>query len=164
MTHSANKPASPAVLAHDVPPSKVQSILPEPLASRFKGRERRRLGEHFGLLNFGVNLTRLAPGGISAFRHAHKTQDEFIYVLEGRPTLNTETGPVPLSPGMCAGFRAGTGEAHNLTNNSDKDVLYLEVGDRSAGDEATYPDEDLKGVLRDGAWVFTRKDGSPIRD
>lgn len=162
MSKPTNKPA-PAVLAHEIPPSKVQSILPEPLASRFKGRERRRLGEHFGLQNFGVNLTRLAPGGISAFRHAHKTQDEFIYVLEGFPILHTEAGPMPLSPGMCAGFRAGTGEAHNLSNDTDQDVWYLEVGDRSAGDEASYPDEDLKGVLRGSAWVFTRKDGSPIQ-
>lgn len=162
MPRTLKKPA-PAVLAREVPASKVASILPEPLASRFKGRERRRLGEHFGLVNFGVNLTRLAPSGISAFRHAHKTQDEFIYVLEGFPTLHTDNGSLSLAPGMCAGFRAGTGEAHNLSNDTDQDVWYLEIGDRSAGDEASYPEEDLKGVLHDGVWVFTRKDGSAIQ-
>lgn len=151
-----------AVMALDVPLAKVQSVLPEPLASRFKGRERRRLGEHFGLVNFGVNLTRLAPGGISAFRHAHKTQDEFIYVVEGHPTLHTDAGATRLSPGMCAGFRAGTGDAHNLSNDTDRDVWYLEIGDRSPGDEATYPEEDLKGVMHGASWVFTRKDGSPL--
>ena len=68
-------------------------------------REKRRIGDFFGLKNFGVNLTRLAPGGWSALMHAHSKQDELIYVLKGEPTLVTESGARPLAPGMCAGFR-----------------------------------------------------------
>jgi uncharacterized cupin superfamily protein len=52
-------------------------------------RQKRLLGDLFGLTNFGVNLTRLTPGGESALlhRHRHNKQDEFIYVLEGsRPS------------------------------------------------------------------------------
>ena len=37
-----------------------------------------------GLKNFRVNLTRIVPGGQSSYRHAHSTQDEFIYLFEGR--------------------------------------------------------------------------------
>jgi uncharacterized cupin superfamily protein len=44
---------------------------PEPFASRMAGREKRPLGDVFGLSSFGVNLTRLAPGAVSALRHAH---------------------------------------------------------------------------------------------
>ena len=77
------------------------------------GRGKRALGELFGLTNFGVNLTRLAPGGQSALRHAHGKQDEFVYILEGEPTLVTNAGETPLKPGMCAGFKAGTGDAHH---------------------------------------------------
>jgi uncharacterized cupin superfamily protein len=44
---------------------------PDPFAKRVAGRERRRLGEAFGLRNFGVNLTRLEPGAESALRHRH---------------------------------------------------------------------------------------------
>ena len=47
-----------------------------------QGREKRPLGDLFGLTNFGVNLTTLAPGEVSALRHAHTTQDEFIYILD----------------------------------------------------------------------------------
>ena len=125
-----------------------------------KGREKRPLGEHFGLTNFGVNLTRLAAGGISSFRHAHTKQDEFVYILEGRPTLVTDRGRTPLAPGMCAGFAAGTGDAHHLVNETQEDVLFLEIGDRTPGDAATYPDDDLRAELVDGAWRFTRKDGT----
>jgi uncharacterized cupin superfamily protein len=125
------------------------------------GREKRPLGDVFGLSNFGVNLTRLAPGAVSALRHAHSRQDEFIYVLHGRPVLHTDAGETQLVPGMCAGFRAGTGDGHRLINRTSEDVVYLEVGDRTAGDVGTYPDDDIQAVLVEGKWQFTHKDGTP---
>ncbi|MDD5037221.1 MAG: cupin domain-containing protein [Methylococcaceae bacterium] len=151
-----------ALLALDASPRTKPSNYPEPFASRMAGREKRQLGDLFGLSNFGVNLTRLASGGGSALRHAHTKQDEFIYVLEGHPTLITDEGETSLAPGLCAGFKAGTGNAHQLVNRTDKDVLYLEIGDRTAGDSATYPDDDLRAVLGgDGKWLFLHKDGTP---
>jgi uncharacterized cupin superfamily protein len=151
----------PAVHAADVAPRRKPTNYPEPFASRVAGREKRVLGDLFGLTNFGVNLTRLKPGAISALRHAHSKQDEFIYVLEGHPVLVTDVGETKLVPGMCAGFRAGAGDAHHLVNRSEEDVLYLEVGDRTAGDNAVYPDDDLRLTRgADGKWSYTRKDGS----
>ena len=76
------------------------------------GREKRQLGDAFGLSNFGVNLTRLAPNAVSSLRHSHSRQDEFIYIREGSPTLCTDEGNTLLSPGMYARFKAGTGNAH----------------------------------------------------
>jgi uncharacterized cupin superfamily protein len=148
--------------AGDAPARTKLTNYPEPFASRMKGREKRPLGEAFGLTNFGVNLTRLAPGSVSALRHSHSRQDEFIYILEGHPTLVTDAGETLLAPGMCAGFKAGDGDAHHLVNGSASDVLYLEVGDRSEGDAGSYPDDDLKAVLgAEGKWRFTHKDGTP---
>ena len=150
-----------AVRASDVPRRARVSSYPEPFASRVAGREKRVLGDLFGLTHFGVNLTRLGPGAVSSIRHAHSKQDEFVYVLEGFPILITNAGETTLEPGMCAGFRAGTGDAHHLVNRSAADVVYLEIGDRTAGDESVYPDDDLR-VMRtaDGKWSYTRKDGS----
>lgn len=150
-----------AIMAADAPARSKPSVYPEPFASRMAGREKHPLGDLFGLTNFGVNLTRLAPGAISALRHSHGKQDEFVYVLEGRPTLNTNDGPVELAPGMCAGFKAGSGNAANLENRTDEDVVYLEVGDRTPGDEVVYPDDDLQAELVDSQWRFTHKDGTP---
>ena len=150
-----------AVLAREVAADPIRSRTPEPFFSRLQGREKRRLGDAFGLHNFGVNLTVLDPGGMSALLHRHKSQDEFIYVLEGESTLVTDRGDVPLRPGMCAGFPAG-GVAHQLVNRTDAPVTYLEVGDRTAGDEATYPNDDLKAAQEEGGrWVLTHKDGGP---
>ena len=125
------------------------------------GRVKRPLGDLFGLTNFGVNLTTLKPGAVSALRHAHTKQDEFVYILEGRPTLVTDAGRTPLKPGMCAGFKAGTGDAHHLVNETIEDVVYLEIGDRTPGDSATYPDDDIAAVAVDGGRRFAHKDGTP---
>lgn len=150
-----------AVLATDVAPRAKASNYPAPFASRVAGREKRQLGEVFGLSNFGVNLVRMAPHTISALRHSHTKQDEFIYVLQGQPTLMTDAGATALAPGMCAGFKAATGNAHSLHNNTDEEVIYLEVGDRTPGDAVTYPDDDLQAVMEAGAWRFVHKDGTP---
>lgn len=150
-----------AVRAADVAPRTRPSNYPEPFFSRMQKREKRQLGDVFGLKNFGVNLTRLSPGGESALLHRHSKQDEFIYILEGTPTLITDQGEVLLSPGMCAGFPA-QGIAHQLINRSDRDVLVLEVGDRTPGDAGSYPRDDIQAVLgADGKWSFTHKDGRP---
>jgi uncharacterized cupin superfamily protein len=149
-----------AIKAADAAPRAKPSNYPEPFFSRMLKREKRPLGDLFGLKNFGVNLTRLAPGGESALLHRHSKQDEFVYILEGEPILVTDTEEVQLAPGMCAGFPA-QGIAHQLVNRTDRDVVYLEVGDRSPGDEGSYPRDDIQAALGpDGKWRFTHKDGT----
>lgn len=151
----------PAVHATTVPPRTRPSNYPEPFASMVAGREKRALGDAFGLRNFGVNLTRLAPGALSTLRHAHSVQDEFIYILAGTPTLRTDAGEQTLAAGMCVGFPASSGDAHQLINRSATEVVYLEVGDRGTGDTVVYPDDDLQALSVDGSWQFCHKDGRP---
>lgn len=151
-----------AIQAALAPMRAQSSTYPQVFAAGLSGRVKRPLGTLFGLVNFGVNLTRLPQGAMSALRHAHSRQDEFIYVLEGWPVLITNGGETPLAPGLCTGFRAGTGDAHHLINHAVVDAVYLEIGDRSTGDRVTYPDDDLHAELTaDGRWMFTHKDGSP---
>lgn len=150
-----------ALFAAETPPRTKPSNYPEPFASRVAGRIKRPLGDIFGLKNFGVNLTRLAPGAASSLHHRHSRQDEFIYVLEGEPTLCTDNGETPLRAGMVAGFVAN-GTAHHLENRSDRDCVILEIGDRTQGDFVSYPADDLEAVMGgDGKWRFAHKDGTP---
>ena len=104
--------------ASAVPPSRSARGYPEPFASRVAGRVRRALGDVLGLTHFGINLTRLPPGGMSALRHTHSSEDEFVYILEGAPLLVTNAGETAMRPGMCAGFKAGSGNAHHLINHT----------------------------------------------
>lgn len=157
-----DRPDAPIAIAAATSPSRsVRSIYPEPFAARMNRRVKRPLGDQFGLKNFGVNQTTLEPGGESALMHRHTRQDEFIYIISGRPTLMTDRGEVELSPGMCAGFPAA-GIAHQLVNRSGEPVVYLEIGDRTSGDKASYPVDDI--VARagpDGKRLFFHKDGTP---
>lgn len=150
-----------AIVAVDAPLRTLPSSYPAMIAHRMAGREKRPLGDLFGLRNFGVNLTSLGPGAVSSFRHAHARQDEFIYVLEGTPLLHTDAGTTRLAPGMCAGFRAGTGDAHRVVNDTPDTAWILEIGDRTADESVTYPDDDLMATIVDGRWVFAHKDGTP---
>ncbi len=150
-----------AIIAEKASPRNKPSNYPEPFASRVAGRVKRPLGDFFGLTNFGVNLTRLPPRAVSALHHRHSKQDEFVYVLRGRPTLLTDDGEVDLRPGMAAGFPAN-GTAHHLENRTDTDCIILEIGDRSDGDIVTYPEDDITAMMQaDGQWAFTHKDGTP---
>jgi uncharacterized cupin superfamily protein len=150
-----------AVLASDVPVRTLKSNYPEPFASRMAGRHKQQLGEVFGLTVFGVNRTRLEPGAQSALRHWHGKQDEFVYVLEGEALLITDEGETRLTPGMCAGFKAGVPNGHHIVNRSVRDFVYLEIGDRTPGSGGFYPDDDIAIEMADGKMKFVHKDGTP---
>ena len=152
----------PALDPAQVPEQSITGY-PEPYRSRVAGRHRRRLGDAAGLANFGVNLTRLDPGAESSMRHWHAKQDEFIYVLEGEVTLVTDVGRQKLKAGAAAGFPAGKADGHQLVNETDKPVVYIEIGDRTPGDGVSYSDVDMAARMIDGKWVYTRKNGSPFK-
>lgn len=143
-------------------PARTSSAYPEPFRARVLPREKRALGDALGLTRFGVNLTTLAPGRESALRHHHAREDELVFVLEGEVVLRTDRGEQTLGPGMCAGFPAGSGDAHQLVNRSDRPARYLEIGSRDPDDAVGYPDDDL-AAHKDatGAWTFTHRDGRP---
>lgn len=113
---------------------------PEPYRAKLDGRRKRRLADAFGLGKFGVNLTELAPGAASSEFHWHSAQEEFVYVLEGWPTLRVGDTETELAPGDCVGFPADTGTGHRLVNDSDEIVRVLEIGDRAPGDTCHYPE------------------------
>lgn len=108
-----------------------------------------------------MNITTLARRSVSALRHAHLIQDEFVYVVSGRPTLCTDAGAEQMEPGYCAGFKAGTGDGHRLENRTDSPVVYLEMGDRSAGNKVIYPRDDLLVKFARGRRSFLHKNSEP---
>ncbi len=132
---------------------------PEAFKQFVAGRSKKKLGDFAKLKNFGVNLVTLKPGSLSSVRHWHSKQDEFVYILEGEVTLVTNSGKRILTPGDCAGFPNGEPDGHHLINHSNSLVIYLEIGDRTAGDEVVYPDNDLVAKEQQGKWLFTHKDG-----
>jgi len=140
---------------------RTNSGYPSPYDEPVTGREKRSLGNHAGLNNFGVNLVHIKPGGMSSQRHYHSHQDEFIYVLSGQLTLVTDNGKQIIDAGQCVGFAASGNDGHHLINESHETASYLEIGDRTADDQANYPDIDLRAINEDGHYQFYHKDGTP---
>jgi uncharacterized cupin superfamily protein len=132
---------------------------PEPFRSRMGDRAKRKLGDACGLTKFGVNLVTLGPGGQSALRHWHTLEDEFVYVLEGEVVLVSNDGEQVLKAGICAGYPAGARDAHHFVNRSDRPARYLEIGDRTPGDNAFYPDDDLMWGEDENGGFAAHKDG-----
>jgi len=154
--------ASKPINALDIPAETKASLYPEPFKALMQGRIKRKLGNHFGLSNFGVNLTTLEAGAMSALKHHHTTQDEFIYILEGEATLIFGEEEILMTAGDCVGFQCNTKLGHQLINNSSAIVRYLEIGDRSPNDYVEYPDDDLIATSQeDGTWQFLHKDNTP---
>jgi uncharacterized cupin superfamily protein len=134
---------------------------PEPFRQAVLGRSRKRLGNTVGLDQFGVNLTRLAPGAQSSQRHWHEAEDEFVYILEGEVVLCENEGETVLRPGDAAGWKAGVPNGHCLVNRSTRDVVFLEIGSRAKRERAEYPDIDLLYRRDDGGNHYTHKSGEP---
>lgn len=150
----------PAINPNEIEP-RVGSGYPAPFDKDCTQREKRQLGDAFRLTQFGVNLTHLWPGQMSAQRHWHTREDEFTMVLEGELVLVTDAGEQTVTPGMVMGFKAGVPDGHHLVNRSDRVAVYLEVGTRDAQDECDYPDIDLLARIIDGEERLIHKDGKP---
>ncbi len=134
---------------------------PGALARQCEGRSKIALGNLGDLNQFGVNLTRLAPGAASAHKHWHKNEDELVYMLEGEAVLVEDTGETVLRAGDVATFKAGVANGHMLVNRSGADTVFLEVGTRAAEEVSTYtdPDVDLHLIKKNGSWTAYRKSG-----
>ena len=152
----------PAAVGATSLPIETGSSYPTPFDEPCEDRQRRRLGDRFGLEGFGVNLVELPPGVWSSQRHWHSHEDEFVFVLEGTPTLINDDGETVLAPGMCAGFKAGNESGHHLVNKSGERVVYLEIGTRDGEDDCHYSDIDMQILKRAKGGKFTRKDGTSV--
>ena len=141
-------------------PTRNGSSYPAPHNIPCMDRTKYILGDQFGLNQFGVNLAVLSPGAWSSQRHWHETEDEFIYVVEGEITLSDDTGDHVLTPGMCAGFKAGANNGHCLKNLTTKSVTYLEVGTRKTNERAHYSEVDMMALIENSKARFVKRDGS----
>ena len=134
------------------------TLYPPPFDKPCRARRRIKLGDAAGLTQFGVNLLTLPPGAWSSQRHWHTKGDELIYVVSGEVVLVTDEGEDTLRAGDSAGFKAGDRSGHHFQNRSASDAVIMEIGTRVEGDEAFYPDIDLRTVAGQG---YAHRDGTP---
>jgi uncharacterized cupin superfamily protein len=115
----------------------------DPAAGRYEGsQEEMSLGAAFGRLSgferIGIHHERIPPGRRTSWPHAEKTEEEFIYVLEGAPDVWIDGTLYRLKEGDGVGFAPGTGIAHTFINNSASDVRLLVVGEHRRPDNKVH--------------------------
>jgi uncharacterized cupin superfamily protein len=142
-------------------PTTTGSRYPSPFDGPCRGRQNQQLGDAAGLTQFGVNLTRLPPGTWSSQRHWHRTEDEFVWVLEGEVWMVTDDGEEPMRSGECAGFKAGERNGHHFQNRATRDAVLLTIGTRDPDDSGEYSDIDMMFSARGFSGArYARKNGT----
>ena len=135
------------------------SAYPEPYKARVLPREKRGLGDVFGLTKIGVNLTTLPPGRVTSMRHWHSHEDELVYVIEGELVLISDEGEHTLRAGMCAGFPAGVQVGHHFMNRTKSPATFLEISNRDKADDVEYTEDGVDLAYRGGA--ILHRNGTP---
>lgn len=98
------------------------------------------IGRLHGLTRIGIHYEVAPPGCRSSFPHAEKLEEEFAFVLGGKPDVWIDGVLHELDRGNAVAFPAGTGIAHSFLNNSDEDMHLLVLGEHKApGNQLLYP-------------------------
>ena len=106
-----------------------------------------KVGDVGGLSQFGVNKTILPPKSATAMKHWHEKEHEFVFTISGSAILIDRYGEHEMNAGDCAIFKAGDNNGHAIVNESDKDVVLIEVGTRAQKDIVHYIGKDLINVV-----------------
>src|SRR5215471_5660667 len=93
---------------------------------------------------FDVEILRIPPGKIPYPFHSHSAQWEFYHVLSGKGLARDKDGNVPIQEGDAFIFKPG--EAHQLINDSDNDLVICVIADNPVGESVHYPDSGKWGV------------------
>ena len=120
-----------------------------------------RVGPLIGASALGLSVYSLAPGQSICPYHYEYPNEEWLLVLEGRPTLRHPAGEEDLAAWDVVCFRAGPDGAHKVTNRTGEAVLVAMLSTKDNPSLAAYPDSDKIGVWSgDGeiAHLFRRGD------
>ena len=124
----------------------------------------RQLSVAGGITQFGAYVDTLQPGGRTSERHWHSAEDEFLYVLEGRVTLQDDAGLHDLGPGDAVCWPHGAPNAHRITNRGEAPTRHLVMGTRVAGDICRYPDSGRTQINGETRWQIVERDGSLVKE
>jgi uncharacterized cupin superfamily protein len=123
-----------------------------------------------GLRRIGIRHQVLPPGRRTSYPHAESDEEEFVYVVEGTPSLWLNGVLHELAPGDGVGFPAGTGIAHSFLNNTAAPVVLLVVGEPGkAHNKVFYPVNPEQKQIRSDWWddppahAMGPHDGMPMK-
>lgn len=111
--------------------TRTQSSPPTETPSNFVRVIDSDLGRSVEYNRIAVHHVILPAGCRTSSPHAESLEEEFVFVLKGKPDLWLNGYIHDLNEHYAVGFPAGTGIAHTFINNSDSDVHLLVAGDKT---------------------------------
>jgi uncharacterized cupin superfamily protein len=105
-----------------------------------------RVGKQIGAVRMGMSIYDLPPEQSICPYHFEWTDEEWLIVIAGTPTLRTPAGERTLEPGDTVCFPEGPEGAHAVRNDTDADVRVAVLSTKNRVGLAEYPDSDKIGV------------------
>ena len=119
-----------------------------------------QIGPKIGASRLGMSVYDLPAGQAICPYHFEWTDEEWLIVLSGTPTLRTPAGERELEPGEVVCFPEGPDGAHHIRNDTDELVRVALLSTKSPVGIAEYPDSDKVGVWPGGdAHYMLRRSG-----
>jgi uncharacterized cupin superfamily protein len=117
------------------------------------------VGKKIGATRMGMSIYDLPPGQAICPYHFEWTDEEWLIVLAGRPTLRTPEGERVVEPGDTVCFPEGPDGAHHVRNDTDEPVRVAIISTKNAVGIAEYPDSDKVGVWARDTHYMLRRSG-----
>ena len=105
-----------------------------------------RIGKLAGAVRTGVSVYEVPPGQAICPYHYEYGEEEWLLVLEGRPTLRHPDGADELAPWDAVCFPDGPAGAHGVRNETQETVRVLMFSTVSYPAATVYPDSGKVGV------------------
>ncbi|MBT5705188.1 MAG: cupin domain-containing protein [Verrucomicrobia bacterium] len=87
---------------------------------------------------FDVEISSIPPGKSNYPYHSHSAQWEFYHIISGSGTVRHQEGSTVIEAGDA--FIFGPGEAHQLSNYGEGNLVYYIIADNPVGESCHYPD------------------------
>jgi uncharacterized cupin superfamily protein len=105
-----------------------------------------RLGPQVGASLLGATVYELPPGQAVCPYHYELGEEEWLLVLEGRPTVRHPHGTQQLQPWDAVCFPTGREGAHGVRNDTDETARVLMFSNVEHPAVTVYPDSDKVGI------------------
>lgn len=118
-----------------------------------------KAGEEIGAQLLGASVVLLEPGQAVCPYHYELVEEEWLFVLEGTPSVRTPAGVDALSAGELICFPRGAGGAHQIFNSAAEPARVFIISERALCAATVYEDSDKIGVFGPGVrHLFRRSD------
>ena len=113
----------------------------------------KRLGRYGGGSQVGVGIDVLKPGQYSNHFHYHLKEEEHIFILKGAATLVLGPRKYVMKERDYCCFPAGQRAGHHLFNHTQRNCVFLTIGDNHADEIVCFPNTGKARVCATGKSV-----------